>query len=276
MDQIDYRIIELLQQDGRRSNVEIGKVLGVSEGTIRKHIEHLLAEGGFKVIGQAEPSLAGYNDRVIILLTMTLASVQEAVRQLRDMPEVLSVYLLTGGYDIMVEAAFSSNQHLLQFINEKLTLLPGVIASKTCHVPQIVKERSTWALPKPQAPMILIVDDDPDFVEICRMVLEAEGFTTQSAATGQVAFQMMLTEPPDLVILDIIMEGVLDGWDALRRVRDEPTLRNLPVLVVSSITSTEYAGMLPTDEDIRVDSFLSKPVSPVQLTSEVKRLLRRR
>ncbi|MHB9032379.1 MAG: response regulator [Anaerolineae bacterium] len=276
MDQIDYRIIELLQQDGRRSNVEIGKVLGVSEGTVRKRIEHLLAEGGFQVTGQVDPSLAGYNDRVVILLTMNLTSIQESAQKLAAFPEVMGVYLLTGGYDILVEAAFSSNQHLLQFLNEKLTSLPGVVSSKTCHVPQIIKERCGWALPKPEAPSVLIVDDDPDFVEISRMVLEAEGYTTRSAATGQAAFNTMLSNPPDLVIMDIIMEGILDGWDALRRVRSEPALRNLPVLVVSSITSTEYAGMLPTDEDFRIDGFMSKPVSPAQLSAEVKRLLRRR
>lgn len=276
MDQLDYKIIELLQQDGRRSNVEISKILGVSEGTIRKRIEHLLAEGGFEVIGQAEPELMGYTIRTIILLTVTLAHVQEAARQISSMPEVLCVYLLTGEFDIMLEAAFKDNQHLLQFVSERLTQVPGVIASKTCHVPQIVKKRSNWALPTPQAPTILVVDDDPDFVEVTRIVLESEGYHTLTASTGQQAFTMMQSEKPDLVILDIIMEGILDGWDALRRIREEPTMRDAPVVVVSSITSTEYAGMLPTDDDFRIDSFLSKPVTPNQLVAEVKRLLRRR
>lgn len=276
MDQTDYRIIELLQQDGRRSNVEIAKVLGVSEGTIRKRIEHLLAEEGFEVVGLAEPSLVGYGVRTVILLTVALAQVQSAAQQLSALPEVLAVYLLTGGYDILLEAALKSDAHLLAFVSQNLSGIPGIISSKTLHVPHIVKARTRWALPKPPASSVLIVDDDPDFVEISRMVLQAEGFTVRSASSGRAAYQELLDDPPDLVMMDIIMEGILDGWDTLRRLRSEPALRELPVLVISSITSSEYAGMLPTDEDFRVDAFLSKPVTPSQLTAEVKRLLKRR
>jgi len=72
------------------------------------------------------------------------------------------------------------------------------------------------------------------------------------------------------------MEGILDGWDATRRIRSDPRLRDLPVLVVSSITSSDYLGMVPTDDGHLIDNFLSKPVAPSQLLAEVKRLLKRR
>lgn len=275
MDHTDHRIIELLRQDGRRSNVEIGRVLGVSEGTVRKRIDRLMSEGTVQVIGLADPAAVGYEIRIVLLLTVTLPQVKEVARQISALPEVLSVYLLTGGYDILVEAVFQSNSHLSRFVSEQLTAIPGIITSKTCHVPQIVKERFSWIIPEPPAPNILIVDDDPDFVEVTRMVLETEGFRTCSAPSGQLALQTARANPPDLVIMDVIMEGILDGWDAMRQIRSEPRLRDLPILVVSSITSTDYVGLIPTDEDFRIDNFFSKPVTPAQLTAEVKRLLRR-
>jgi Lrp/AsnC family transcriptional regulator for asnA, asnC and gidA len=275
MDHTDHRIIELLRQDGRRSNVEIGHVLGISEGTVRKRVDRLVSDGTIKVIGLADPAAVGYEIRTVTLLTVTLSQVKEVARQLSSLPEVLSVYLLTGGYDILVEAVFESNAHLSRFVSEQLATVSGIITSKTCHIPQILKDRLAWSIPEPPAPNILIVDDDPDFVEVTRLVLEAEGFHTCNAPSGQIALQTARANPPDLVIMDVIMEGVLDGWDAMRQIRSEPQLRDLPILVVSSITSTDYVGLIPTDEDFRIDNFLSKPVSPAQLTAEVKRLLRR-
>jgi Lrp/AsnC family transcriptional regulator, regulator for asnA, asnC and gidA len=275
MDQMDCRIIELLRQDGRRSNVEIGHVLGVSEGTVRKRIDRMLAEGTMQLVGLANPEAIGYEIHTVILLTVTLAQVKEVAQLLSVIPEVLSVYVLTGGYDILVEAVFLSNSQLSLFVSEKLAAIPGIITSKTCHVTQIVKDRSTWAIPELPSPNILVVDDDPDFIEVTRMVLEAEGFRTCTAPSGRIALQTAKNNPPDLIIMDVIMEGILDGWDAMRRIRSEPSLRDLPILVVSSITSTDYIGLIPTDEDFRIDNFLSKPVTPAQLTLEVKRLLRR-
>jgi len=77
------------------------------------------------------------------------------------------------------------------------------------------------------------------------------------------------------VILDIMMDGVLDGWDASRRIRSDARLRETPILVVSSITASEYVGMFPTDEDNLIDNFVSKPVDPQRLLGEVRRLLSR-
>jgi len=72
-----------------------------------------------------------------------------------------------------------------------------------------------------------------------------------------------------------MMEGVLDGWDASWRVRSDKTLRDVPILVVSAITSSDYLSMFPTDDDNMIDGFLSKPVQPQELTNEVNRLLSR-
>jgi len=107
-------------------------------------------------------------------------------------------------------------------------------------------------------------------------VLEAEGFRTLYASSGPAAIQMMAHRTPDLVILDIMMDGILDGWDASRRIRADARLGDIPILVVSAITTSEYLGMFPTDEDHPIDSYLSKPVDPHQLVEEVRRLLKSR
>jgi len=275
MDKTDRQIMDLLREEGRRSNVEIARALGISEGTVRKRVDRLLLNGDLRVVGVADPSVIGYETRVLISLTVELAQMESVGRLLCDMPEVMSVYNVAGEHDIVVEAAFGSDKHLMSFLTERLASIPGVVDSKTSHVLRILKCNYEWALPQPPPPTILIVDDDPDFTEVTRLVLEKEGYRTLVAHNGDSALEAMVTSPPDLVILDIMMDGILDGWDASWRIRANPRLRHTPILVVSSITASDYVGMFPTDEDNLIDNFLSKPVDPQKLSSEVKRLLAR-
>jgi CheY-like chemotaxis protein len=122
-------------------------------------------------------------------------------------------------------------------------------------------------------PKILVVDDDPDFVESTRMVLEHNGYAVVSAANGAQGLKKLTEEKPDLVILDVIMSTVLDGLSMTRKMSENQATKNVPVLMVTSIANTDYAALFPTDEYINISGFLSKPISAGQLLSEVKRLL---
>ncbi|NLD72802.1 MAG: response regulator [Chloroflexi bacterium] len=120
---------------------------------------------------------------------------------------------------------------------------------------------------------ILVVDDDPDFVEIMRMVLRAEGYEVESAADGDGALRALQARPPDLVVLDVMMATVLDGLDLARRMDEDPALRHIPIIMVSSVTDSAMADMFPTDEYIPIDAWLSKPVRPQDLLHKVAQLV---
>ena len=120
---------------------------------------------------------------------------------------------------------------------------------------------------------ILIVDDDPDFVEASRLVLESEGYEVVSAASGDEGLVKVQEEKPDLVVLDVVMTSVLDGLHMSQRMADDSAHRDIPILMVTSIANIDYAALFPTDEAIHIDAFLSKPVPPERLLSEVQRLL---
>jgi CheY-like chemotaxis protein len=119
---------------------------------------------------------------------------------------------------------------------------------------------------------VLVVDDDPDFVEYTRIVLESQGYEVRTAATADLALQMMHQDKPDIALLDVMMSYVLDGLNLTRQIRDDPELHNIPVIMISAIVSKEEAGVFPTDEYLAVDSFLTKPVDPARLIQEVARL----
>ena len=275
IDNTDRRIIELLQTDGRISNVELARRLGLSEGTIRKRIDRLLSSGVIQIVALPDLEQLQLETKVIITMRVEPDKVDEVGDELRQMEEVRWVGYATGEYDLICEAVFPSDEHLLQFLTHRLAALPGIRNSTTSHVLRVLKDIQEWRIPPSPPGRILVVDDDPDFVEFARTILESEGYEVGSASNGNEALTAMREKLPALVVLDVMMAGILDGLDASKRMRLDKVLRRIPILMVSSITGSEYAGMFPTDEYIAVDNFLSKPVAPGKLLSEVKRLLRR-
>ncbi len=120
---------------------------------------------------------------------------------------------------------------------------------------------------------ILVVDDDPDFVEITRMILTAAGYAVQTAANGEEALLALRQSPPQLLLLDVMMSGPLDGVNLAHRMEEDQALRQIPILMISSITDSPMAPMFPTDEYLPVNGWISKPVQPDQLLSRVRKLV---
>jgi CheY-like chemotaxis protein len=120
---------------------------------------------------------------------------------------------------------------------------------------------------------ILVVDDDPDFVEAMRLTLEPNDYEVTSAANGDEGLAKVRSEEPDLIILDVIMASVLDGLQMSQRLREDAGHRKIPLLMVTSIANTDYAALFPTDEYISIDGFLSKPVPPEVLLARISELL---
>ena len=120
---------------------------------------------------------------------------------------------------------------------------------------------------------ILVVDDDPDFVEAVRLTLEPHEYEVVSAANGDEGLAKVKSEEPNLVILDVIMSSVLDGLQMSQRMQKESALKKTPILMVTSIANTDYAELFPTDEYISIDGFLSKPVAPDVLFQRISDLL---
>ena len=120
---------------------------------------------------------------------------------------------------------------------------------------------------------ILVVDDDPDFVEATRIVLEQAGHTVVSAASGDESLQVVRKENPDLIILDVIMSSILDGLNVSQQLQEDPDHKDIPIVMVTSIANTDYAELFPTDEYVHISAFMTKPVQPDQLLSQVNRIL---
>jgi len=274
-DDLDREIIRILQQNGRESNVEIARALGLSEATVRKRLERLIAEQIIRPTVSVDLSRLGFETGTLVAFQVDLGRIGQIAERLAGLPQVCSVYYTTGEYDLFIEAVFSSNQELLHFLTADIAPIEGIRKSATFHILKRVKNQAQWVLPGASPPVVMVVDDDPDFVETTRIVLEAHGFQVRLATNGDEALAALEHNHPDLVIMDIMMQGILDGLNASWRIQANPAMKNIPILVISSIADSDYADMFPTEGEFPADRFLTKPVSPERLIAEVKRLIGR-
>jgi CheY-like chemotaxis protein len=122
---------------------------------------------------------------------------------------------------------------------------------------------------------ILVVDDDPDFVRVTSRVLGRAGHVIESASDGAQALKAIRSAPPDVVLLDIMMSYILDGLDTSREMAQDPALKEIPVIMVTSLTGVRGTDMFPTDEYVPVDEWLAKPIDPEMLLARVSQALDR-
>lgn len=121
-------------------------------------------------------------------------------------------------------------------------------------------------------PKILIADDDPDYVLICRRILEAEGYEVLEAANGTQALEVMRQQRPDLLLLDVMMTTTLEGVEISKELESDPDLKDIPVVMISSIATTEYAPEFP-EERVPIEAWISKPLQPSVLLGTVRRFV---
>lgn len=274
LDAVDRHLVRCLQQDGRMSNVEIARKLGVAEATVRKRLERLISNEIIRITAMPNPARVGLPAVTLLVFDVELGQVDRVADRLAQVPEVRSIYYTSGGGNLTVEAWFPSSDDLLRFLTHQVAAIPGIRRTATSHVLRTIKDGSHWVLPSAAPPRILVVDDDPDFVEITRLAFTAEGFAFSSASSGQRALASMRVDPPDLVILDVMMNGILDGLQTAKQMRATSELRSVPILMVSSISGSEFANLLPPAETLPIDNLLVKPVELHRLLEEVRRLLR--
>jgi two-component system alkaline phosphatase synthesis response regulator PhoP len=115
---------------------------------------------------------------------------------------------------------------------------------------------------------ILVVDDEQRIIDLAKMYLEKEGFQVRSATDGTMAFQMIMSAPPCLVVLDLMLPG-MDGWEICRRVRAE---LDVPIIMLTARSDDidKIVGL-----ELGADDYLTKPFNPRELVARVKAILRR-
>jgi two-component system response regulator VicR len=118
---------------------------------------------------------------------------------------------------------------------------------------------------------IMVVDDEPDVVDLVKLVLESDGFGVVTAYSGKECLEKIEKEMPDLVLLDIMMPQ-MDGWEVFRRIKANDRTSGIPVAMLTAKTQSidKMIGL----HVVKVDDYITKPFGRSELLERVKKILK--
>ena len=144
MSALDKRIIEHLQQDGRRPFTQIAADLGVSEAAVRARTNRLVERGILQVVGVTDPLKLGFQQQAMIGVRCESNKLLEVAEAVSAFPEVDYVVITAGAFDLLIEVVCENNDALLQFLAERLRAVDGVRETETFVYLRMVKQTYQW------------------------------------------------------------------------------------------------------------------------------------
>ena len=141
---LDKRIIEHLQQDGRRPFTQIAADLGVSEAAVRARTNRLVERGILQVVGVTDPLKLGFQQQAMIGVRCESNKLLEVAEAVSAFPEVDYVVITAGTFDLLIEVVCENNDALLQFLAERLRAVDGVRDTETFVYLRMVKQTYQW------------------------------------------------------------------------------------------------------------------------------------
>ena len=143
VDEIDQRIIEALQQDGRRPFTRIATDLGISEASVRQRVANLINNQVMQIVAITNPIKLGFSLASMIGIRVSGERLLEAAREISTFEEVIYLIICTGSFDLLAEVVCRDNDHLLSFLTEKLYKVQGVQQAEAFMYLRVCKDTGT-------------------------------------------------------------------------------------------------------------------------------------
>ena len=143
LDDINKRIIEHLQRDGRMSYATLAKAIGLSEAAVRQRVQRLLDSGMMQIVAVTDPLMLGFARQAMVGVKVT-GDLRAAAAAIATIPAVDYVVICAGGYDLLVELVCTDDSHLLDLLNEKIRTVPGVTVTETFMYLKLAKQTYAW------------------------------------------------------------------------------------------------------------------------------------
>ena len=118
---------------------------------------------------------------------------------------------------------------------------------------------------------ILVVDDDMDIVELITIMLESAGYDIITADSGDKCLELLEKEKPDLIILDVMLETMTEGFNVGYEIKNNPEYKSIPVILISAID--KHTGFPVEIDFIQANEFIEKPINPKKLLKSIEKLL---
>ena len=150
VDEVDRGIIGILQTNGRTPNREIARILDISEATVRNRVSRLLKQDLINIVAVPTPKAVGLTMSAIIGISVEMRQLDQVVDTIVGYGEVRYLGISTGQHDILIEAFFEDQEHMLQFVTRKLGHLEGVLNLETSVILKVAKFSYEWEIPQLQ------------------------------------------------------------------------------------------------------------------------------
>ena len=142
LDEISKRIIEQLQQDGRRSYAAIGKAVGLSEAAVRQRVQRLTDAGVMQIVAVTDPMMLGFHRQTMIGIKCE-GDLERVADHLAGMDEIDYVVITSGSFDLLVEVVCEDDDQLLEILSRVRTI-PSVTATETFVYLKLRKQTYSW------------------------------------------------------------------------------------------------------------------------------------
>lgn len=126
------------------------------------------------------------------------------------------------------------------------------------------------------AKKILIIDDDIDLRQSFEVTLESQGFMVYSSPNGEEGYDLLLTEKPDLLVLDVMMRTSLEGYNLLHKIKQEEQFKNMPVILLTGMADQLGVNLASGVDDTKLLPhvyFQDKPIDPLKLVKMITDLI---
>jgi Lrp/AsnC family transcriptional regulator, regulator for asnA, asnC and gidA len=143
LDDVNKRIIEQLQKDGRMSYAGLAKVVGLSEAAVRQRVQRMLDAGVMQIVAVTDPLTLGFTRQVMIGLKVE-GDMRGVAERVAKIPEVDYVVICAGAYDLLAEMVCIDDDHLLSLLNDQIRTVPGVTATETFVYLKLAKQTYAW------------------------------------------------------------------------------------------------------------------------------------
>jgi Lrp/AsnC family transcriptional regulator, regulator for asnA, asnC and gidA len=142
LDEISKRIIEQLQQDGRRSYAAIGKAVGLSEAAVRQRVQRLTDNGVMQIVAVTDPMMLGFHRQTMIGIKCE-GDLERVADHLAGMDEIDYVVITSGSFDLLVEVVCEDDDQLLEILS-RVRMAPTVTSTETFVYLKLRKQTYSW------------------------------------------------------------------------------------------------------------------------------------
>jgi Lrp/AsnC family transcriptional regulator for asnA, asnC and gidA len=143
LDETSKRIVEQLQEDGRRPYATIGKAVGLSEAAVRQRVQRLIDSGVMQIVAVTDPLQVGFARQAMIGIRV-LGDVHAVADRLAETPEVDYLVITAGSFDLLVEVVCEDDDHLLELLTQRIRAIDGVRSTETFVYLKLRKQLYNW------------------------------------------------------------------------------------------------------------------------------------